>query len=130
MLTDGYDLFAHVAGLLTNVSTSDQQILLDKVLQAALRRIDRHPAGGAAKLFPFPADDLESEEPKTIEIDPSVQFGRPCLTGTGIPTEALYDRHTGGEAVDRLADDYGLAGERVRDAIEYEEQLRTRLSAA
>ncbi|MDD9988642.1 MAG: DUF433 domain-containing protein [Spirochaetaceae bacterium] len=130
MLTDGYDLFAHVAGLLTNVSTSDQQILLDKVLQAALRRIDRHPAGGAAKLFPFPADDLESEEPKTIEIDPSVQFGRPCLTGTGIPTEALYDRHAGGEAVDQLADDYGLAGERVRDAIEYEEQLRTRLCAA
>ena len=130
LLTDGYHLFAQVAGLLTNVSTRDQQILLDRVLQAALRRIDRHATGEAAKLFPFPGDDLESAEPRTIEIDPSVQFGRPCLTGTGIPTEALYDRHAGGEGVDRLADDYGLAGERVRDAIAYEEHLRTRLSAA
>ncbi len=119
-----------MAGLLTNVSTRDQQILLDRVLQAALRRIDRHVTGAAAKLFPFPGDDLESAEPRTIEIDTSVQFGRPCLTGTGIPTEALYDRHAGGEGVDRLADDYGLAGERVRDAIAYEEHLRTWLSAA
>ena len=130
ILTDGYELFARVSGLLTNVSDYDKQILLDKVLRAALQRIERHPAGGARKLFPFPTAEVESAEPRTIEINPSVQFGRPCLAGTGIPTEMLYQRHRGGDAADVLADDYEMPLERVREAIHFEQDLRGRRSAA
>ena len=130
ILTDAYELFARVSGLLTNVSDYDKQILLDKVLRAALQRIERHPAGGARKLFPFPTAEVESAEPRTIEINLSVQFGRPCLAGTGIPTEMLYQRHRGGDAADVLADDYEMPLERVREAIHFEQDLRGKRSAA
>ena len=130
ILTDGYELFARVSGLLTNVSDYDKQILLDKMLKAALRRIERHPAGEARKLFPFPTAEGESAEPRTIEINPAVQFGRPCLVGTGIPTENLYQRHRGGDAVDILAGDYEISPERVQEAIHFERDLRARRSAA
>ena len=130
ILTDGYELFARVSGLLTNVSNDDKQIILDKVLRAALRRIERHPTGGACKLFPFPSAEVESAEPQTIEINPSVQFGRSCLAGTGIPTEILYQRHRGGDGVDVLAHDYEMPIERVREAIRFEQDLRGIRSAA
>ena len=130
ILTDGYELFARVSGLLTNVSDPDKQIHLDKVLRAALRRIERQPAGEARKLFPFPSTEVESAEPQTIEIDPSVQFGRPCLAGTGIPTEILYQRHRGGDEADVLAQDYEMAIERIREAIRFEQDLRGIRSAA
>ena len=130
ILTDGYELFARVSGLLTNVSNDDKQVILDKVLRAALRRIERHPTGGACKLFPFPSAEVESAEPQTIEINPSVQFGRPCLAGTGIPTEILYQRHRGGDEVDVLAHDYEMPIERIREALRFEQDLRGIRSAA
>ena len=129
-LTDGYELFARVSGLLTNVSDHDKQIHLDKVLRAALQRIERHPAGEARRLYPFPSAEVESAEPQTIEINPSIQFGRPCLTGTGIPTEILYQRHRAGDEVDALAHDYEMPIERIREAIHFEQDLRCIRSAA
>ena len=130
ILTDGYELFARVSGLLTNVSDYEKQTVLDEVLRAALQRIERHPAGEARKLFPFPTAEVESAEPRTIEINPSVQFGRPCLAGTGIPTEILYQRRRGGDEVDVLARDYEIPTERIREAIIFEQELRGIRSAA
>jgi uncharacterized protein (DUF433 family) len=130
ILTDGYELFALVSGLLTNVSDYEKQTVLDEVLRAALQRIERHPAGEACKLFPFPTAETASAEPRTIEINPSVQFGRPCLAGTGIPTEILYQRRRGGDDLDVLARDYEIPIERIRDAINFEQNLRGIRSAA
>lgn len=130
ILTDGYELFARVSGLLTNVSDYQKQTVLDEVLRAALQRIERHPAGEARKLFPFPTAGIESAEPRTIEINPSVQFGRPCLAGTGIPTEILYQRLRGGDEVDVLARDYEMPREAIREAIRFEQDLRGVHSAA
>ncbi len=130
ILTDGYELFALVSGLLTSVSNDDKQTLLDSVLRATLQRIERHPGGEACRLFPFPSAEVESAEPRTIEINPSIQFGRPCLAGTGIPTEMLYQRHRGGDAVDVLASDYEMPLERVQEAIHFEQDLRSGRSVA
>ena len=130
ILTAGYELLTRVSGLLTNVSNDDKQIIQDKVLRAALRRIERHPAGGASKLFPFPSAEVESAEPQTIEINPSIQFGRPCLSGTGIPTDILYQRHRGGDEMDVLSHDYEVPIERIREAISFEQALRGCRAAA
>ena len=130
ILTDGYELFARVSGLLTNVSDREKQTVLDEVLRAALQRIERYPAGEARKLFPFPTAKVESAEPRTIEINPSVQFGRPCLAGTGIPTEILYQRRRGGDEVDVLARDYDMPIQRIREAINFEQEIRGNRSAA
>jgi len=122
ILTDGFQLFANIAGLLTDISNRDQQIAFNQLLSSTLRRIDRHPSGVATRLFPFPTDDLTS--PKPIEITPFVQFGRPCLAGTRIPTDILYSRHRGGESVPAIACDYDIQADQVTAAIDYEQRMR------
>lgn len=123
ILTDGYELFTLLSGLLTSVSDDDKQIILDSVLRATLQRIERRPGGEACRLFPFPSAEVATAEPRTIEINPLIQFGRPCLAGTRIPTEVLYQRHLGGDAEIVLAHDYEMPLERVQEAIHFERDL-------
>jgi uncharacterized protein (DUF433 family) len=55
---------------------------------------------------------------RLVVIDPRVQFGRPCLAGTGVPTAVVIQRFNAGEELSSLADDYG------RDVKEFEEAIR------
>ena len=57
-----------------------------------------------------------------ITINKAVQFGRPCIAGTGIPTEIVYERLKAGENTFELADDYGVTVEQIKAAIKYEEE--------
>jgi len=59
-----------------------------------------------------------------------VQFGKPCLAGTGIPTDILYQRHRGGDALEVIATDYEMLPEQVQEAIHFEHDLRGTRSAA
>jgi len=49
-----------------------------------------------------------------------VEFGRPCLVATGIPTVEIADRYKAGESVESIATDYGRTREQVEEAIRYE----------
>jgi uncharacterized protein (DUF433 family) len=62
-----------------------------------------------------PVLDLE-----TVVIDPEVQFGRPVLVGTGIPTLVIADRCKAGESIAELARDYDRAEEEIQEAIRCE----------
>ena len=53
-------------------------------------------------------------------IDPRVQFGRPCLRGTGIPTSVIAERYKAGDAISALAKDYDRTPEEIEDALRYE----------
>lgn len=55
-----------------------------------------------------------------ITINKSVQFGRPCIADTGIPTEIVYERYQAGETVATLAWDYGMSVNQILAAINYE----------
>ena len=119
--TDGLDLFVEEYGQLINVSQAGQ-LVLRKLLQAHLRRIDRDSAGYALRLYPFTRKRLQLiEEPKAIVIDPRISFGRPVLAGTGIPTAIIAERYKAREAIGALADDYG------RPTLEIEEAIRCEL---
>ena len=101
--TDGLDLFVEEYGQLINVSQAGQ-LVLRKLLQAHLRRIDSDSAGYALRLYPFTRKRLQLiEEPKAIVIDPRISFGRPVLAGTGIPTAIIAERYKAGEAIGALA---------------------------
>jgi uncharacterized protein (DUF433 family) len=56
-------------------------------------------------------------------IDPLVRFGRPSVAG--VATERLWELFDAVESVEEIADGYELAGELIRAAIAYEEQLRS-----
>lgn len=117
MLTDGRDLLVEAYEQFLNVSRGGQMELRDLV-QAYLNRVE-HDARGPVRLYPFSHKNI-LEDPRTIAIDPRLQFGRPCLAGTGIPTAEIADRYKAGEAIASLASDYERSSEEIEEAIRYE----------
>lgn len=55
-----------------------------------------------------------------ISIDPDIAFGRPCVKGTGIAVDVIFDRFAARETIPELADDYGITEQQVNAAIDYE----------
>lgn len=119
MLTDGKDLFIEHYGKLVSVSEQGQ-MALKEVLELYLKRIDRSPSGLPIRLFPYTRADIRQAPPKSIVIDPRVQFGRPCLVGTGITTSIIVERYRAGESVQELANDYRCETHGIEEAIRYE----------
>lgn len=66
---------------------------------------------------------MQSDEPRSIVIDPRVAFGRPVLAGTGIPTALVAERYKAGETMEDLAKDY------ERDRVDIEEAVRCELNS-
>ena len=120
--TDGIDLFVDRYGALIDVS-ADGQMAMREVLRAHLRRVDRDSAGLPVRLYPY-TRKRKVDEPRVVVIDPRVQFGRPVLVGTGIPTEVIADRFKAGESLQDLAHDYGRTADEIQEAIRAEIQLR------
>jgi uncharacterized protein (DUF433 family) len=116
--TDGLDLFMQRYGQLINISQSGQ-LAMRSLLEAHLQRIERDPQGIAMRLYPFTRKRLP-DEPRLVVIDPSVSFGRPTLTGTGIATAVIAERYKAGDSVDELADDYGCVRLEIEEAIRCE----------
>ena len=122
MLTDGRDLLVREGSSLLNVSRAGQ-VEMD-IVTAFLERIEFGPDGALLRLYPFTTSAID-KAPRSIVVDPRLQFGRPCVFGTGIPTDVLLDRFLAGEAVDEIAADYDVDRPLVEAAIRFE-----KLSAA
>jgi len=118
MLTDGRDLLVEACGDILNVSKGGQ-VEMREILQAYLERIEHDAGGMPARLYPFTRKDV-MRDPRSVVIDPLVEFGRPCLVATGIPTVEIADRYKAGESVESIATDYGRTREQIEEAIRYE----------
>jgi uncharacterized protein (DUF433 family) len=116
--TVGVKLYVEqVAGLL---DVDKRQYELREIVDAYLRRVERNPAGVPIKLYPFTRKDVTAEAPGTVVMDPTVQFGRPVLVGTRVPTAVLADRFKAGDSLEELADDYGTSSQAIEEAIRCE----------
>jgi uncharacterized protein (DUF433 family) len=118
MLTDGSYLFIEQFGQLVNVSQGGQTHLRD-TLDAYLKRIEWDESHIPIRLFPFTRLAIENV-PQLVAINPRVRSGQPCITGTGIPTRIISQRHAAGDSVALLAADYGRTAEEIEEAIRYE----------
>jgi uncharacterized protein (DUF433 family) len=118
MLTDGKDLFIEQYGQLVSVSEPGQ-LAMKALLLAHLRRIERDAKGVPLRLFPFTRSRIE-QSPRLVVIDPQIRFGKPCITGTGVPTSIIAERHEAGDSFAELAEDYGRSTEEIEEAIRYE----------
>lgn len=118
MLTDGRDLLVREGDRLLNVSRSGQ-LEMDAV-SAFLDRIEFDRRGVLVRLYPFPTTSIH-DTPRSVVVDPRLQFGRPCLLGTGIPTEVVAERFLAGETIDAIAVDYEIGREHVEAAIRFEQ---------
>jgi uncharacterized protein (DUF433 family) len=118
MLTDGTDLFIDRLGKIVNISRAGQLEMRD-LIAVYLARIDRDKAGLPIKLFPFTRNTVENS-PRLIALDPRIQFGRPCITGTGIPTSIIAERYRAGESIEALVEDYGQTSTSIQEALRFE----------
>lgn len=116
--TDGVHLFVERYGSLVNAS-EEGQVEMRELLEGHLERIERSPDGVPIRLYPF-TRFRDIDEPRPVTIDPCIAFGRPVLSGTGIPTAVLADRFNCGETIDELARDYGRPRGEIEEAIRFE----------
>ncbi|MDE2831718.1 MAG: DUF433 domain-containing protein [Gemmatimonadota bacterium] len=125
--TDGKNLFIEHIGQLINLSKRGQ-LEMEKVIDMYLHRIE-HDASGPIILYPFTRDPFQKDDqPKAVFLNPNISFGRPVLTGRGVPTELVFERFNAGELMDTLAEDYGRERWEIEEAIRYE-SARSRKAA-
>ncbi|MBI5510419.1 MAG: DUF433 domain-containing protein [Deltaproteobacteria bacterium] len=117
--TDGVSVFVEKLGQLVEV-TDAGQVAMMMMLEAHLERVSRDAAGVPIKLYPFTRWRGDANEPKAVEIDPRVSFGRPVLVGTGIPTAVIAERYKAGETIAELVEDYHRTSEEIEEALRCE----------
>ena len=129
MLTDGKHLFVEAAGLKDVINASRHgQLAMRDLIGMHLQRVEWDKDGFVARLYPFtrsrrtPAD--EASQPRVVTMDPRVEFGRPILKVSAIPTAVIADRYKAGESIADLAEDYG------EDPLNIEEAVRCELQPA
>ena len=118
--TDGKSLIVRHFGNLVN-ATKGGQLEFEQVLEGHLRRIEHNRAGLPIRLFPFARGGFHLDQPTIVVISPTVAFGRPVISGTGIPVEEIAGRHKAGESIRDLADDYERPTQEIEEAIRFSE---------
>jgi uncharacterized protein (DUF433 family) len=119
-LTDRRDLFIEKMGEIINVSRPRRQMGFD-FYNMFLERVETGPKG-TIKFYPFVVGP-NANEPKTIEIDPLVGFGKPIIAGTGISTAIVASRFNARESVTDLAEEYGCTPKQIEEAIRWERPI-------
>jgi len=125
-LTDRRDLFIERMNRLVNVSAKSAQLNLE-FYRMYLERVDTDPKG-LFLFFPFVVEPRASE-PKTIEINPMIGFGKPVIAGTGISTAINASRFNARESIAALAEEYGRTPQEIEEAIRWERSLRLAIAA-
>jgi uncharacterized protein (DUF433 family) len=129
MLTDGKHLFVEAAGLKDVINASRHgQLAMRDLFGMHLKRVEWDKDGFVARLYPFtrsrrsPAE--EASQSRVVTMDPRVEFGRPILKVSAVPTAVIADRYKAGESIADLAEDYG------EDPLNIEEAVRCELQPA
>lgn len=116
--TDGVDLCIRDRDDVINLSRRSQREFREFV-SLYLHRIQRDDAGRVARLYPFIVTE-SAVEPKSISISPTVSFGKPVLTGTGISTSVIVGRFNARDSIEDLAREYQVPAAVLEDAIRWE----------
>ena len=121
--TDGLDLFVERYGELINASREGQRAMKE-IIGVYLKRIEWDAKGLPIKLYPFTRDTqaeaAPASDPRVVVMNPTVSFGRPVITGTGIPVSSIYERYKAGDSVVDLAQDFRLETSAIEEAIRCE----------
>jgi uncharacterized protein (DUF433 family) len=127
MLTDRKHVFIEATGLKDLINASKHgQLAMRDLIGLHLQRVEWDTDGFVARLYPFtrsrrtPAD--EASQPRVVTMDPRVEFGRPVLKLSAVPTAVIADRYKAGESIGDLAEDYGEEPLNIEEAVRCELQ--------
>jgi uncharacterized protein (DUF433 family) len=116
--TDGVDIFVSEYDRIESI-TQHGQLAMRELLERYLTRIDWDDQKFAVRLFPFTSDS-PTPDIRLVVIDPMVSYGRPVITGSGIPTSIIAERFQAGESMEILRDDYGRTAQEIEEALRCE----------
>jgi len=115
--TDGINLCIRDADDVINLSKNSQREIREFVA-LYLQRIERSQ-GRVTRLYPFVVAERE-DEPRSISISPTVSFGKPVISGTGISTSVIVGRFNARDSIADLAAEYQVDTATLEDAIRWE----------
>ena len=121
--TDGVDLFVEHIEQLVNTSRSGQ-LAMKNVLNRRLTRIEWDEREIASRLYPLIEIDGEETASKILTIDPNISFGKPTITGTGVPTQVVTELYNAGDTIEDIASDYNCTPLQIETAILFESNLQ------
>jgi uncharacterized protein (DUF433 family) len=98
---------------LISANSGGQQAFVH-LLQQYLQRVEYGKQGLAIRWTPT----------NKVELDPSRQFGQPCVRNTRVLTESIYSLHVAGDTEQTIIRAYDLSREEVRAALAWEKSLR------
>ena len=97
---------------------------MKEILGVYLRRIEWDANGLPIRLYPFTRDTQAevppASDPRVVVMNPAISFGRPVITGTGIPVTSIYERYRAGDSVADLARDFCLEIGDIEESIRCE----------
>jgi uncharacterized protein (DUF433 family) len=114
---NGRGLLVNVLGKLVDPTRAGQLVM--RPMADPLKRIERDDHRVPIRLFPFGSKNAPAESPRDVVIDPGIQFGRPCLAGTNVPTVEVAARFNAGESKRDLAYDFGITPHQVDAALRF-----------
>jgi uncharacterized protein (DUF433 family) len=118
--TDGIDDFSgSLPRDFVNESLGGQRAFRE-LLEMYLERIERDSSRFPLTLYPFVKEKAQGE-PRLIQINPKIAFGKPVIAGTGISTAVIAGRFSARESVASLANEYGRTIPEIEEAIRWEE---------
>lgn len=115
--THAGNVFLDKYGELISLNKSGQ-LALRKMLEEHLKRVEWDNWKFPVRLYPYVSPEPSAD--RAIVIDPTIAFGRPVVSRTGISTGAIVGRIDAGETVRDVADDYELTVAEIEDAVLYE----------
>lgn len=116
--TDGIDIFVELSQKLEIISQQGQ-LAMRELLKDCLSRIERDEQNIAIRLYPYTRTHLTADT-RLIVIDPLVSYGRPVISGSGIPTSIIAERWEAGDLLEDLIDDYGRTAQEIEEALRCE----------
>jgi uncharacterized protein (DUF433 family)/DNA-binding transcriptional ArsR family regulator len=92
-----------------------------EILDQLLTRIEWDQNKAIVRFFPFVGNNnLWDDSQKIITIAPQVSFGKPTITGTGIPTEVIFDFYQAGDSIETIATEYNCSPDIIKGVIQFE----------
>ena len=99
---------------------SGKQSVMPPIIEKLSQKLDFEDVtefGFAQRFYP-----LGKGEP--IVVDPQIAFGRPTITGLGIPTNNIYDLFLGeGKKIEPVSQWFEISASKVQTAVQFEHSL-------
>jgi uncharacterized protein (DUF433 family) len=118
LLCDGHSILLKInKKTLMNLNGHGQYELTD-ILKNFCKKIDFGKQSNLAERY-WPMGKNAS-----VVIDPKIAFGQPCIAGSGIQAETIYNLYKAGEKKNMLLDAYRINEKQYKDSILFAEKYK------